>query len=310
MLRFTARRGLTIPLGIRGEHNARQIVFSLSLWQEAFGEGRAELLVQRAGDAEAYPAALTVEGSSALWTITAADVDKPGFGKVQLNYYVGDALVKSEAWTTSTAADPMPIQGETPPDPAKSWVDAVMAVAHDVHEVNEHPPIPGEDGFWHIWNADTDAYEASENPLPKVVGRVLTVKLTVTTTGRALYMSHTAQEVYDHVQAGGSADMELVLADDFMYQPGIYLRLFLVQPQVAYFEALFASTAFVVAIGNTKEEVQYEKASVMGPQGEPGPAGEDGHTPVKGVDYWTAEDKQNIVDDVLAALPVAEGVGF
>ena len=35
-----------------------------------------------------------------------------------------------------------------------------------------------------------------------------------------------------------------------------------------------------------------------------------GHTPVKGVDYWTPADKQEIVEDVLAALPVAEGVGF
>lgn len=32
--------------------------------------------------------------------------------------------------------------------------------------------------------------------------------------------------------------------------------------------------------------------------------------PVKGVDYWTAEDKQSIVNDVLAALPAAEGVSF
>lgn len=33
-----------------------------------------------------------------------------------------------------------------------------------------------------------------------------------------------------------------------------------------------------------------------------GPKGEDGRTPVKGVDYWTEEDKQEIIDAVLAAL--------
>lgn len=43
----------------------------------------------------------------------------------------------------------------------------------------------------------------------------------------------------------------------------------------------------------------------IGPQG---PAGVDGHTPVKGTDYWTESDKQEIVNDVLAALPAAEGV--
>ena len=38
--------------------------------------------------------------------------------------------------------------------------------------------------------------------------------------------------------------------------------------------------------------------------------GENGHTPQKGIDYWTADDKAEIVNDVLAALPAAEGVGF
>ena len=42
---------------------------------------------------------------------------------------------------------------------------------------------------------------------------------------------------------------------------------------------------------------------VQGPQGERGPAGADGHTPVKGTDYWTASDKAEIVAEVTAALP-------
>lgn len=33
-----------------------------------------------------------------------------------------------------------------------------------------------------------------------------------------------------------------------------------------------------------------------------------GEKPVRGVDYWTAEDQSAIVADVLAALPAAEGV--
>ena len=45
-----------------------------------------------------------------------------------------------------------------------------------------------------------------------------------------------------------------------------------------------------------------------GPQGETGPTGAAGYTPVRGTDYWTAEDQQAIVDAVLAALPAAEGV--
>lgn len=34
--------------------------------------------------------------------------------------------------------------------------------------------------------------------------------------------------------------------------------------------------------------------------------GEDGHTPVKGTDYWTSDDKAEIVNEVLELLPRAE----
>lgn len=37
-------------------------------------------------------------------------------------------------------------------------------------------------------------------------------------------------------------------------------------------------------------------------------SGRDGATPVKGTDYWTAEDRAAMVSDVLAALPAAEEV--
>ena len=39
----------------------------------------------------------------------------------------------------------------------------------------------------------------------------------------------------------------------------------------------------------------------------PGAKGEPGHTPVLGTDYWTEEDKAEMVADVIAALPVYDG---
>lgn len=47
-----------------------------------------------------------------------------------------------------------------------------------------------------------------------------------------------------------------------------------------------------------------------GADGKPGAAGADGVTPVKGTDYWTAADKQEIVNDVLAALPDGTEVAY
>ena len=45
----------------------------------------------------------------------------------------------------------------------------------------------------------------------------------------------------------------------------------------------------------------------QGPQGVPGQPGADGHTPVKGVDYWTSEDKKEIIDSVASKDEVYVG---
>lgn len=59
-------------------------------------------------------------------------------------------------------------------------------------------------------------------------------------------------------------------------------------------------------IWNT-EMSRYEESGIALPEGS---SGAGTYIPVKGVDYWTQADQKSIVNDVLAALPVAEGVGF
>ena len=49
---------------------------------------------------------------------------------------------------------------------------------------------------------------------------------------------------------------------------------------------------------------------IPGDKGDPGTPGAAGHTPVKGTDYWTAADKQEIVNNVLAALPDGTEVSY
>ena len=51
-------------------------------------------------------------------------------------------------------------------------------------------------------------------------------------------------------------------------------------------------------------------AALKGDKGDPGAPGKDGKTPVKGTDYWTAADKQEIVNDVIAALPDGAEVSY
>lgn len=37
----------------------------------------------------------------------------------------------------------------------------------NVREMNGHPPIPGENGFWMLWELDSHSYKKSAFPLPK-----------------------------------------------------------------------------------------------------------------------------------------------
>lgn len=45
-----------------------------------------------------------------------------------------------------------------------------------------------------------------------------------------------------------------------------------------------------------------QRAALQGEQGETGAPGADGYTPVKGVDYWTAAEKQEMVGETVEAL--------
>lgn len=54
-------------------------------------------------------------------------------------------------------------------------------------------------------------------------------------------------------------------------------------------------------------------AGPQGPAGTPGKDGANGapgKVPIRGTDYWTAADKQEIVNDVLAALPDGTEVAY
>lgn len=69
----------------------------------------------------------------------------------------------------------------------------------------------------------------------------------------------------------------------------------------------FTAEQLAALKGEKGEKGDKGDTGATGPQGEPGA---NGYTPVKGTDYWTAADKAEIVDDVLAALPTWTGGSY
>lgn len=65
--------------------------------------------------------------------------------------------------------------------------------------------------------------------------------------------------------------------------------------------------AYGVAVRNGYEGTEEEwLVSLIGKQGETGKPGENGYTPVRGVDYWREEDRQAILDEVLNSEEVSK----
>lgn len=192
-----AHPGVHLALGRKGENVARQVVFDLRLWRAVYGDGAVSLCARRAGDAEPYPCGVTQDEDTAVWVLRAADVDKPGWGNVQLSYYVGDTLAKSQTWRTLVApslcacGDPGEVQqgwldqagkdaaaaqqgakdaqkaqkaAEDAALAAKGSAEAAEGAAKAAQDATEHPPrINEETQTWLIW--EDGAYRDTGLPI-------------------------------------------------------------------------------------------------------------------------------------------------
>ena len=129
MITVNASRREPICLRHQGENDAMRVAFPLSAFEADWPGGTPLLLVQRprsSRDAEAYPVALSVDGHTAYWTVSASDVEYSGYGKAQLQWRVEDVLVKSCIY--DTVCVPSLHAGVEPPDePPKRWFDAIQA---------------------------------------------------------------------------------------------------------------------------------------------------------------------------------------
>lgn len=47
------------------------------------------------------------------------------------------------------------------PEPQPSWLAKII-------DLNNHPPVPGDNGYWMLWDTDRGAYVESNLPLPEV----------------------------------------------------------------------------------------------------------------------------------------------
>lgn len=95
----------TIPLGKQGENGAREVAFpEPGAWAEEFPGGVVQLLVRPPGGCgPAEPVVLEQDGGMAVWTVTAADTARAGYGRCELRWSVDGLAVKSRTYVTFVA---------------------------------------------------------------------------------------------------------------------------------------------------------------------------------------------------------------
>lgn len=128
------RKHGVINLGRQGENDVRQVVWQdvLSEWETQFGAGKVQLAVTRPEDEAPYLANIDVADGEITWTITNAETAKVGDGSCELSYIVGDAVKKSQTWTTYVCPSLTGQEPVDPPEPYQSWVDKIMQETADL----------------------------------------------------------------------------------------------------------------------------------------------------------------------------------
>ena len=143
-------------LGRQYDNLAHQIVVVGSL-----PEGYTwDMLVECRGNYNIIP--LTVNATGASATLTADQLALSGYYDFQLRGTQGSVIHHTNS-TQVFIPDTIVGPGTWPVLPTEfSQAEA------DIKELNAHPPVPGANGFWLLWDLDTHEYVQSDLPLPNV----------------------------------------------------------------------------------------------------------------------------------------------
>lgn len=289
MLIVKAAPGVPFSIGRQGEHKVRTVVFDLSDWVKALGDGRAEVLFQRPRDSAPYPVPVEQDGGLVTWLVTKTDTDQPtrspAFAKCEVRWYLEDALAKSEICAVS-CYQALDAPGEIPDPPGQTWLDQALAAGVRAQEGAQraenaaiHQPII-QDGTWWVWNPDTSEYEDTKTSASG-------------SGGAADAVQYIKQELTKEEQAQARENIGAASAEEVNQLSNDKL------------DKTALPTAINDALAQAKASGEFD-----GAPGKDGEDGKDGHTPVKGTDYYTEADKAEMVDAVLAALPTWEGGSY
>ena len=337
--------GRRICIGKQGENLATSIDVDVTPWKTEYPTGIISLfVVPPVGNG--YLAALEENGNTIIWVIRDTDTASIGSGKAELILKDADGtVIKSATAYTSCIPSISADEPSDPPEAIRPWVEQILdaiasgALAGIGIESLEQTTISTDDSGINVWTAtltDGSSYQfevrngqrgekgpqgaTGEKGDPFTYADFTAEQLAELKgpkgekgdTGEQGPKGETGPQgpkgdkgdTGEQGPKGEKGDTGATGAQGPAGEDGV-------SPTVSTSKSGKVTTITFVDVTGTKTATISDGADgEKGDTGDTGPAGANGYTPVRGTDYWTAADQEQIVSDVLAALPNAQGVSF
>lgn len=117
-----------------------------------------DILVSASGKGDTWPLALG-DGEASI-TLTDDNLSVRGEYYLQLRGTNGDQVRHTNVVTAYNSRS-LSGAGQWPTLPTE-WIQAEK----DIKELNAHPPVPGSNGYWLLWDLSSHSYQESDLPVP------------------------------------------------------------------------------------------------------------------------------------------------
>ena len=124
-------------------------------------EGYAWSMLVQVGSAMDVITLESMEGGAGV-TLTADQMSQSGYYQMQLRGTQGDVVRHTNVISVFIPAS-LSGDGQWPTLPSE-----FTQAEQRIRALNEHPSIPGQNGFWMVWDPEKDEYLESAFPLPDV----------------------------------------------------------------------------------------------------------------------------------------------
>ena len=139
-----------------------------------------DLMVQCGTNLNIIPMEQAEDGSLSV-TLTAEMIPLTGYYTMQLRATQGELVKYTNQFHAYVGAS-LSGDAQWPTVPTE-----FTQVEQNILDLNQHPPYPGDEGYWMTWDLESGAYVQSQLPLPPVAegppGKAATIQVGATTTG-------------------------------------------------------------------------------------------------------------------------------